>query len=170
LRGQQEAPSMTHHHTRPAPDPDQVIRTAWPTNGPYTAQRTVSAARAAAELVRYLAYATRPAAGLPQPADAYDLIGAVRVLLDQLPQTLIQTGRRFAVLAAAPDAALTDPAHPADPQNPAEAAQTVVGGLAAAARTLAGLSARLNPAHTQAGRLYLTGEDDEQGGRGLRAW
>src|SRR5262249_56696585 len=71
LRGQQEAPSMTQHHTRPAPDPEQVIRTAWPTDGPYTAQRTVTAARAAAELARYLAYATRPAARLPQPADAH---------------------------------------------------------------------------------------------------
>src|SRR5262249_62345981 len=104
---------MTHHHTRPAPDPDQVIRTGWPTDGPYTAQRTVSAARAAAGLVRYLAYATRSAGGLPQPADAYDLIGAGRGLLDQLPQTLGQTGARVPLLAAAPDSGPTDPAHPA---------------------------------------------------------
>jgi len=152
---------MTHHHTQPGTDPDRVIHKAWPTDGPYSAQRTVTAARAAGELVRYLAYATRPAAGLPEPADAYDLIGAVRVLLDRLPQTLMQTGRRFAALAAAPGAALTDPAHPADPQDPAMAAQTVDAGLAAAARTLAEVSARLNAAHTQAGRLYLTGEEDQ---------
>src|SRR5262249_23856421 len=153
---------MTHHHTRPAPDPDQVIRTGWPTDGPYTAQRTVTAAQAAAELVRYLAYATRPAGGLPQPADTYDLLRAGRGRLDQRPQPLAQPGRRFAVLAAAPDAALTDPAHPADPQDPAEAAQTVVGGLAAAARAVAGVSARLSPAHIQAGRLYLTGEQADR--------
>jgi hypothetical protein len=139
-----------------------VIGAAWPTDGPHTAERTVTAARAAGELVRYLAYATRPAAGLPEPADAYELIGAVRVLLDRLPQALIQTGRRFAVLAAAPGARLTDPAHPADPQNPAMAAETVDGGLAAAARTLAEVSARLNAAHTQAGRLYLTGQEADR--------
>ena len=139
-----------------------MIGAAWPTDGPYTAQRTVTAARAAGELVRYLAYATRPAAGLPEPADAYDLIGAVRVLLDRLPQALVQTGRRFAVLAATPGAALTDPGNPGDPQDPAMAAQTVNGGLTAAARTLAGVSARLNAAHTQAGRLYLTGQEADR--------
>src|SRR5262249_13119642 len=83
------------HHPRQDPDLDRAIHRAWPTDGPYTAQRTVTAARAAGELVRYLAYATRPAAGLPEPADVYELIGAVRVLLDRLPQMLTQTGRRF---------------------------------------------------------------------------
>src|SRR5262249_56158270 len=100
-------PSMKHDDTRPGPDPDQIIHKAWPTDGPYTAQRTVTAARAAGELVRYLNYATRPAAGLPEPADAYELIGAVRVLLDRLPQMLTQTGRRLVVLAAEPGARLT---------------------------------------------------------------
>src|SRR5215475_8807955 len=153
---------MTHHHTQPGTDPDRVIHKAWPTDGPYTAQRTVTAARAAGELVRYLAYATRPAAGLPEPADVYDLIGAVRVLLDGLPQMLAQTGRRFTALAAAPGAALTDPGHPADPQDPVVATEIVGDGLAAAARAVAGVSARLNAAHTQAGRLYLTGEQADR--------
>src|SRR5262249_14257913 len=78
--------------------------------------------------------------------------------LDRLPQMLTQTGRRFAVLAAEPGAGLTEAAHPADPQDPAVAAQTVDGGLAAAARTLAEVSARLNAAHAQAGGLYMTGD------------
>lgn len=159
---------MTHHHTRPVPDADRVIGSVWPTDGPYTAAWTVTAARAAGQLARYLAYATRPAAGLPEPADVYDLIGAVRVLLDRLPQALDQTGRRFVVLAHAPGARLTDPAHPADPQDPALAAATVHGGLAAAARSLAEVSARLHAAHTQASRLYLNSQDADPADGGAR--
>src|SRR5947207_14801698 len=66
--GQEEASSMTHYLHRP--DPDAVIAEMWPVDGPYTGDASLSAARAAADLLGYLAHATRQADALPAPADA----------------------------------------------------------------------------------------------------
>jgi len=154
---------MTRPGATGVPDPEAVVGAVWPTDGPYSEQRTATAGRAVAELVRYLNYATRGVAGLPDPAGAYLLLGSVATALQRLPQALDQIARRFAELAADPAAAIDDLGHPMGRQS---AAAVVGADLAAAVSGVAAAARHVAAAHTVAGRLYLAGPngDDAAGG------
>jgi hypothetical protein len=66
-----------------------------------TSQDTVALARTAAEAIRGLNWATRHAAGLDQPAIAYDILAALSLAASRLPQLLTQvTGYLDQALAA----------------------------------------------------------------------
>jgi hypothetical protein len=154
---------MTGRVGAAAPDPDAVVGAAWPLHGPYGEEHTVTAARAVAELVRYLNYATRAVAGLPEPGSVYYLLGALTRALQGLPQALDQVVGRFAELAADPGAAIDDLGHPMSRQ----AAAAVVGAeLAVAVSGVAAAAQHLATAHSVAGRLYLAAgnNDDVSGG------
>ena len=55
-----------------------------------TSDDTIALARAAAEAIRGLNWATRCDAGLDQPSAAYDVIGALSLAASRLPQLLAQ--------------------------------------------------------------------------------
>lgn len=63
----------------------QVIST-----GQLTSADTVTLARAAAEAIRGLNWATRHDAGLDQPSAAYDVTGALMLAASRLPQLIAQ--------------------------------------------------------------------------------
>jgi hypothetical protein len=72
------------------------VMVEWPLDGPYDPDRTVDAARAIAELVRYLNHATPPwksDACLKFPSQLGSTIGALAGALHSLPQLLDQLGR-----------------------------------------------------------------------------
>jgi hypothetical protein len=58
-----------------------------------TSDDTVTLARAAAEAIRGLNWATRHQAGLDQPSAAYDVIGALSLAASRLGQALAQITR-----------------------------------------------------------------------------
>src|SRR5262249_31528373 len=147
-------------------DPDLAIGVVWPVYGPYSAEHTVTAAWAAAELVRYLNYATRAAAGLPYPAAVYDLLGGLGAVVGGLPQTLRQTAQRLTDLGNDPYAA-TDTLGQA--LTPPQAARLAVEDLAAAAGLLDSLAQRLAAAQGLAGRVDLDSRPGGEG-RGVCTW
>lgn len=76
------------------PDPESVVGQFWPLHGPYSPERTEGAAQTAAELVRYLNYATQSASdGVPAAATAYRTVGGLQATAGGLEQTLSQLNR-----------------------------------------------------------------------------
>jgi hypothetical protein len=82
---------------------EEIVEDLLPLYGPYDRDNTTRAAYLIAELVRYLNYATQNDESLPAPIGAYDLIGALKVAADRLPQALNQTNRRLAQFAQDPN-------------------------------------------------------------------
>lgn len=152
----EETPSMTHHapHRRPdpVPDPYTVVGAPWPVDGPYSPEHTATAARAAAELVRYLNHATRTGAALPDPVAVYDTLTALAVTVDGLPQTLRQMAARLSDLAEDDNIAVDSLG---EQISPSTAARWASDTLTDAASQLAGTRRLLAAAHTLTGRLYL---------------
>jgi hypothetical protein len=69
--------------------------------GELTSDDTITLARAAAETIRGLNWATRHQAGLDQPSAAYDILGALALAASRLPQLFTQiTGYLGRALAA----------------------------------------------------------------------
>ncbi|HEY4851918.1 MAG TPA: hypothetical protein VII22_14065, partial [Streptosporangiaceae bacterium] len=58
-----------------------------------TSDDTVTLARAAAEAIRGLNWATRHQAGLDQPSAAYDVVGALSLAASRIGQALAQITR-----------------------------------------------------------------------------
>jgi hypothetical protein len=78
-----------------------------------TSDDTITLARAAAEAIRGLNWATRHQAGLDQPSAAYDVIGALSLAASRIGQSLAQiTGYLHQALAAGRLG--HDPAHAVD--------------------------------------------------------
>lgn len=146
------------YHVPPNPldpsvcDPDAVIAAGWPLDGPYSHLHTITASYAAAELVRYLNYATRTAAGLPDPLAVYEVLGTLEVLVSRLPQALDQVAMRLAGLAGQPNAVTDALGAVVTPRQVAEAAYF---SLTDAAVRLEGAARSLAAAQTHAGRLSL---------------
>ena len=67
---------------------------ALPLHGPYDPVRTTDAAHLVHQLVRYLNYATRHAAAVPDPVAAYETVGSLRLAAALLPQAFGQVGKR----------------------------------------------------------------------------
>jgi len=61
-------------------------------NGPHSDDATAGAARLAAEVARFLNYATRAGEGLTEPATVYSVTGNLAAALHALPQLLSQIG------------------------------------------------------------------------------
>ena len=61
-------------------------------NGPHSDDATAGAARLAAEVARFLNYATRAGEGLTEPATVYSITGNLAAALHALPQLLSQIG------------------------------------------------------------------------------
>jgi hypothetical protein len=148
----EEIPSMTHRCPDAVPDPYTVIGAPWPVDGPYSSEHTASAARAVAELVRYLNHATRAVAALPDPVAVYDALGALSAATAGLPQTLCQLAGRLTELGEDSNAAVDNLGEPMVPRT---AAQLAADALTDAAGQLADTARLLAAAHTLAGRLYL---------------
>jgi hypothetical protein len=76
------------------PDFEEIADRLLPLFGPFEPDAVAAAARTISELVRRLNHATRHAAALPAPSDVYTVLGALRVGLSGLNQTLSQLADR----------------------------------------------------------------------------
>jgi hypothetical protein len=87
-------------------DPDEVLAGLFPVEGPHTQEKTVAAADAISELVRYLNHATGPrGAGkeaLPFPADVDRVLGSLESAFHGLMQTFPQLAARLEAQALLP--------------------------------------------------------------------
>jgi len=99
-----------------------------------TSDDTITLARAAAEAIRGLNWATRHQAGLDQPAVAYDILGALSLAASRLGQLFAQiTGYLDQALAAG----RLGHDHGEDPSITVRAAASFLGDAATSAAALA---------------------------------
>jgi hypothetical protein len=132
------------------------IAAAFPVGGPYSGADTTAAGAALAELVRYLAHATRHAEALPEPQDAARLLGDLSTALAGLPQVLDQVARRLVGIR---------PVLGSTEDDPGTVLRTMAGEMAMARLRLANAAADLDRARQGADTLYVAeeGPDGERG-------
>jgi hypothetical protein len=100
-----------------------------------TSHDTITLARAAAEAIRGLNWATRHQAGLDQPSVAYDILGALSLAASRIGQALAQITR---YLDRAAQAGHLGHDHGDDPAQAVEATAIFLGDATASAAALAG--------------------------------
>jgi hypothetical protein len=79
---------------RDMPEIEEIADQLLPLFGPFEPGAVAEAARTISELVRRLNHATRHPSALPVPSDVYAVLGALRVGLSGLNQTLSQLADR----------------------------------------------------------------------------
>lgn len=126
-------------------------------DGPHSPERTRELGSALAETVRCLNYATlRGESGLEHPADAHDLIGALKTAFERMPQLLDQTAIWLEALRASPALgdryAGTVPGHASTARG---AARETIELLAVVAVHVEDAVSLLREAHNATGGLYL---------------
>jgi hypothetical protein len=104
-------------------------------SGELTSDDSITLARAAAEAIRGLNWATNCDAGLDQPAVAYDILGALSAAAARLGQVFTQITR---YLAGASQAGRLGHDLGEDPAAAVHAAAAFLGDAAASAAALAG--------------------------------
>ena len=119
-----------------------------------TSDDTITLARAAAEAIRGLNWATRHQAGLGQPSAAYDVIGALSLAASRLGQALAQITRWLDQALAA---GRLGHDHGDDPAHAIGATAIFLSGATASAAALAGdldaAQQQLGPVNGRPGRL-----------------
>jgi hypothetical protein len=125
----------------------------FPVGGPYSGADTTAAGAALADLVRYLAHATRHAEALPEPQDAARLLGDLSTALAGLPQVLDQVARRLVGMR---------PVLGSTEDDPGSALRTIAGELSLARLRLADAAADLDRARQGVDTLYVAEEGPEQ--------
>lgn len=123
--------------------------------GPHDPESVSAAADMAAEAIRYLNLSTRPGqGGLESPADAYDLLGSLKVAVERMPQLCGQVGAQLRKQAAAGNAADREGRDPAIQAGmAADLLEDVAGRLDSAA-------AHLGRAQSDIAGLYVKEGDD----------
>ena len=129
------------------------------TDGPHSPELTAAAATRAAEMVRFLNYASAPGSGgLGSPADVYDLLGSITVAVERLPQLLGQ-------LQAFLDAQLASGRIGDDRgRDPVPLAWNAAAHLAGAQARAAEVTAELRAARNAIASLYAKGGTDADPG------
>lgn len=146
---------------------DEIVEQHFPLYGPYDRDTTVRAGFTMAELTRYLNYATAEADGLPFPVALYDLIGALNVVAQRLPQALEQSGQRLGQLAELPEFVNRSMDYLAEPEtahaNAVEVAAQARAELQRAAGLARGLADQLATVQTVISPLgmNIAFDDDE---------
>lgn len=143
------------------PDPEELVDQYWPRYGPYSPQRLETALDAAAELLRYAAYATEAGASSPALAtapDGYQALGA----LGNAVYRLHDLARRLAAAAGAlsHDPSLRHDQHRTQPDRAAAAAHAAAEDLSQAAVLAHELGRIVGRAHNQLVHLYHQREED----------
>lgn len=126
-------------------------------DGPFTAADTIAAAEVAAHALRYLVHATLPGrAGdaLPDPSDAYQVVGTMGSVTTRLPHLLGNLALRLEAMAEDPDLA-ADNQHRVPAGGAEELAHAVASNLRQAAQLVDQTAGAMRRAHRFAGRLKL---------------
>ncbi|MFE7012141.1 hypothetical protein ACFVAQ_16785 [Streptomyces sp. NPDC057651] len=123
-----------------------------------TTADSATLARQAAEAIREFNHLTFPNSptkpGLTYPGEAYDAIGALKILAQRLPQAMEQIGTALDVLGT------NDHLGSAIGEDPARHVALVQEFLSTAMDCAGGLAQCLELAHSEAGPLLYTGPED----------
>lgn len=130
-----------------------MLADQFPVGGPYLGADTTAAGNALADLVRYLAHATRHPEALPEPQDAARLLGDLSAALAGLPQVLDQVARRLVGMR---------PVLGSTEDDPGTVLRTMAGALAVTRLRLADAAADLDLARQGVDTLYVAEEGPEQ--------
>ena len=140
---------------------DELVAAAWPLDGPYSPERTIEAARAIAELVRYLIYATRSmCVALPYPSDVYGLLGNLSSAQHGLAQTCEQIAAGIEVQAVSLTLSVDELGSPEGAGSARGAVRSAIESAWKAAAGCRESAAHLSLAHSHVGRLRVDALED----------
>lgn len=133
-----------------------LVNAAWPLDGPYTPESLISAARALAELYRYLAHATigDAARALPNIPDAYPAFGVLMAAARSNQQVLQQVATRIDHLAEIDPTIRHDNGDDAEGNRAAVALIDAAEHLRGAANSAGQMAAALSHASGQLSHIY----------------
>ena len=141
-----------------------MLATRWPLDGPYDAERTVTAAGTIHELIRRLNDISRHRAAVPYASTAAVVLNGLSAALGDVPQLAEQLGTRVAEFANNPHAYVySNTVRITDRAAVNTAVVNLRDQLTAVADLAVTLSRALDTAHTLANRIGVDKPDEETG-------